>query len=136
MGLDVWFREDVARALQAARGAGRQAQAALERVEYPAGNAMYPGGTKPFQSRANPAGSGPPWQGRPAGGEMDAYWRGYEAALATIGIAFGLGEPSAHGPTLYPVTELGEEQASSTRLLSPVRLVPTHENSNAHGERE
>ena len=58
MGLDVWFQEDVARALRAARVAGQEAQMAV----------------------------------RPGNQEMLAYWRGYEAALATIGAAFGLGE--------------------------------------------
>jgi hypothetical protein len=67
MGLDVWFREDVARVLGAARVAGRTACAGLSGLD----------------------GEG----GGQAGGlsrEMAAYWRGYEAALATMGAAFGL----------------------------------------------
>ncbi len=58
MGLDVWFREDVARVLRAARVAGREAQAG------PDGQIMSK--------------------------RQSDYWRGYEAALATIGTAFGL----------------------------------------------
>ena len=61
MGLDVWFREDVARVLRAACVAGREAHLNL-------------GHEQPMV----------------IGREMAAYWRGYEAALATIGTAFGL----------------------------------------------
>jgi hypothetical protein len=67
MGLDVWFREDVARVLGAARVAGRAACAGLSGSDGEAGGQV--GGL----SR-----------------EMAAYWRGYEAALATMCAAFGL----------------------------------------------
>ncbi len=65
MGLDVWFQEDVARALRAAYVAGREAHLGVSD------------------------------EGRPAllSREMAAYWRGYQAALATIGTAFGLTSP-------------------------------------------
>jgi hypothetical protein len=65
MGLDVWFQEDVARALQAAYVAGREAHLGASN-----------GGRPALLSR-----------------EMAAYWRGYQAALATIGTAFGLTSP-------------------------------------------
>ena len=78
MGLDVWFREDVARALRAAQVAGREAQTGMESE----GNA-HPTGASP------PSGEGQAVLSR----EMAAYWRGYEAALATIGAAFGLTLP-------------------------------------------
>jgi hypothetical protein len=67
MGLDVWFREDVARALRAALVAGREAHWGLT------------DGNRPTALSR----------------EMAAYWRGYEAALATIGTAFGLTSPIA-----------------------------------------
>jgi hypothetical protein len=67
MGLNVWFREDVARVLGAARVAGRAACAGLSGVDGEAG------GQAAVLSR-----------------EMAAYWRGYGAALATMGAAFGL----------------------------------------------
>jgi hypothetical protein len=67
MGLDVWFREDVARVLRAAWVAGRAACAGLSQADGVAG------GQAGVLSR-----------------EMAAYWRGYEAALATMGAAFGL----------------------------------------------
>ena len=35
MGLDVWFREDVARALRAAQVAGREAQTGMESEDVP-----------------------------------------------------------------------------------------------------
>jgi hypothetical protein len=65
MGLDVWFQEDVARALRAAYVAGREAHLGVSN------------------------GGGPALLSR----EMAAYWRGYQAALATIGTAFGLTSP-------------------------------------------
>ena len=68
MGLDVWFREDVARALRAAQIAGREAQMGLEGMD------------------VHGAEGGQIGPGR----ETAAYWRGYEAALTTIGAAFGL----------------------------------------------
>jgi hypothetical protein len=71
MGLDVWFREDVARALRAAQVAGREAQTGMESEDVP-----YTEDREVVLSR-----------------EMAAYWRGYEAALATIGAAFGLTLP-------------------------------------------
>jgi hypothetical protein len=70
MGLDVWFREDVARVLGAARVAGRAACDGLSQTD------GADGGHGGVLSR-----------------EMAAYWRGYEAALATIGTAFGLAGP-------------------------------------------
>jgi hypothetical protein len=65
MGLDVWFQEDVARALRAAYVAGREAHLGVS-----------DGGRPALPSH-----------------EMAAYWRGYQAALATIGTAFGLASP-------------------------------------------
>ncbi len=59
MGLDVWFSDDLARALRAIRVAGREAQAEERNV-----------------MGADPV--------------MDAYWRGYRAALASVGEAFGV----------------------------------------------
>jgi hypothetical protein len=56
--MDVWFREDVARVVRAARVASHEAQ-----------DCEVVG----VVSR-----------------ETAAYWRGYQAALATIGAAFGL----------------------------------------------
>jgi hypothetical protein len=72
MGLDVWFQEDVARALRAAYVAGREAHLGDSN-----------GGRPALLSR-----------------EMSAYWRGYQAALATIGTAFGL-----TSPVVEPVVE-------------------------------
>lgn len=78
MGLDVWFREDVVRALRAAQVAGREAQSGMER----AGSARRTGASLPCgEGQAVP------------GCEMAGYWRGYEAALATMGAAFGLTVP-------------------------------------------
>ena len=68
--LDVWFREDVARILRAARVAGREAQAG------PDGQVMSIG--------------------------QSDYWRGYEAALTTVGAAFGI----APGELLYGEVEI------------------------------
>jgi len=79
VGLDVWVREDVARALRAAQVAGREAQTGMERE---GSNAHLPGSSPPHG------------EGQAVlSGEMAAYWRGYEAALATIGAAFGLTLP-------------------------------------------
>ena len=78
MGLDVWFREDVARALRAAQVAGREAQTGMESEGSP-----YPTGANPSREEGQAV----------ASREMAAYWRGYEAALATIGAAFGLTLP-------------------------------------------
>lgn len=95
MGLDVWFREDVARVLQAARVAGREAQAATKRAEGL--------GDEPIEGAAQ--GVRPVvrvWESQ----EMVDYWRGYEAALSTIGAAFGLtwgpqqGEAEPQAPAL------------------------------------
>ena len=72
MGLDVWFREDVARALRAAHVAGREAHAQTQMAV----------------------------AGRSGDQEMAAYWRGYEAALATVGAAFGVGEVEVRGYAL------------------------------------
>jgi hypothetical protein len=87
MGLDVWFREDVARVLRAACVAGREAYQCLSE-----------GNTSPAEERGAPS------------REMAAYWRGYEAALATIGAAFGLASPglaetraTGHRPAEWPV---------------------------------
>jgi hypothetical protein len=81
MGLDVWFREDVARVLRAAYVAGREAQGWLVGGErHSAGEGIASGGRPPVQE-----------------GEMAAYWRGYQAALATIGVAFGLGSAGVGG---------------------------------------
>ena len=78
MGLDVWFREDVARALRAAQVAGREAQTGMESEGSP-----YPTGANPSREEGQAV----------ASREMAAYWRGYEAALATMGAAFGLTLP-------------------------------------------
>ena len=67
MGLDVWFREDVARVLEAASVAGREARL---------GPVLR-----------QPEGSG---EGTVLSQEAVAFWHGYQAALATIGAAFGL----------------------------------------------
>jgi hypothetical protein len=82
MGLDVWFQEDVARALRAARVAGQEAR----RATWPV--------------LASTAGDGSTVE--LMDGNMAAYWQGYEAALATIGAAFGLslGETGAREFTL------------------------------------
>jgi hypothetical protein len=80
MGLDVWFQEDVARALRAAYVAGREAHLGVTH-----------GDRSALLSR-----------------EMAAYWRGYEAALATIGTAFGL-----TSPVVDPIVE-----ADSSPLLT------------------
>ena len=71
MGLDVWFREDVARALRAAQVAGREAQTGIESEDV---HCTEDSQTVPSR-------------------EMAAFWRGYGAALATIGAAFGLTLP-------------------------------------------
>ena len=70
MGLDVWFQEDVARALRAARVAGQEAR----RAAWPVlAGTLKDGGDVELMD-----------------GTMAAYWQGYEAALATLGAAFGL----------------------------------------------
>jgi hypothetical protein len=70
MGLDVWFQEDVARALRAARVAGQEARRAAWSA--PVGALRDRGEVELMD------------------GTMAAYWQGYEAALATLGAAFGL----------------------------------------------
>jgi hypothetical protein len=73
--MDVWFREDVARVVRAARLAGRAAT----------------GGLGWEEAEVLPA-PGPQAQ---VSREMAAYWRGYAAALGTIGAAFGLSGEAA-----------------------------------------
>ena len=92
MGLDVWFQEDVARALRAARVAGQEARRAAWPLPWPAGASQ--GGL----AGATADGSAVELMD----GNMAAYWQGYEAALATIGAAFGLsqGEMGAREFTL------------------------------------
>jgi len=68
MSLDVWLAEDVERACHAAAVAGYHARAEMGRCA---------------QSSAV---------------EMESYWRGYAAALATLRAAFGIaGEEEAGG---------------------------------------
>lgn len=93
MGLDVWFQEDVARALRAAHVAGREAQAQIQVAV----------------------------AGRSGDQEMTAYWRGYEAALATVSAAFGLGEVEVRG---YALTD---------RSLSPPRTISLWESLDTTG---
>ena len=95
MGLDVWFREDVARALRAAQVAGQEAQTSMESER-----SVLPTGASP------PGGEGHAMLSR----EMAAYWRGYEAALATIGAAFGLTLPGH----LLLTDDFDRHQAGST----------------------
>ncbi len=92
MGLDVWFQEDVARALRAARVASQEARRAAWSA--PVG-ALRDSGEVELMD-----------------GTMAAYWQGYEAALATLGAAFGLslGETGAREFTL---------ELSPSRALSP-----------------
>jgi hypothetical protein len=63
MSLDVWFREDVLRALRMARALGLQAQAEERRVM---------GGPDEI---------------------LEAYWRGHLATLRSLGLAFGIRAP-------------------------------------------
>jgi hypothetical protein len=97
MGLDVWFQEDVARALRAAYVAGREAHLGAA------------------------DGGGPALLSR----EMAAYWRGYQAALATIGTAFGLTspvvEPSVKADSSPPLTGTAP-QLKANALARPWEL--------------
>lgn len=66
-GLEVWFRNDIINALNVARVAGQEAIGAAgyripERATIQAGDML----------------------------DMEAYWRGYEAALRTMTAAFGI----------------------------------------------
>jgi len=63
MSLDVWFRDDVLRALRMARALGLQAQAEERRVM---------GGPDEI---------------------LEAYWRGHLATLRSLGLAFGIRAP-------------------------------------------
>ena len=94
MGLDVWFQEDVARALRAARVAGQEAR----RATWPAlAGTLRDSGEVELMD-----------------GNMAAYWQGYEAALATLGAAFGLG-----------LSETGAREFSLE--LSPSRAISPYE---------
>jgi hypothetical protein len=73
--MDVWFREDVARVVRAARLAG---QAATDGLGWEEAEVLPAPGPQAQVSR-----------------EMAAYWRGYAAALGTIGAAFGLSGEAA-----------------------------------------
>lgn len=83
MGLGVWFQEDVARVLRVAHLAGRDAPLCF------ADNPLGSGNEDNQQSLGV----------RPGSREMAAYWHGYEAALATIGAAFGLAPGTLHSET-------------------------------------
>ncbi len=86
MGLDVWFREDVARVLRAAHLAGRQAQAFFSV------SCVGPEWAHEPEEPMGPETEGQlPSQGGQStpGYEMLAFWRGYEAALSTVSAAFG-----------------------------------------------
>ena len=136
MGLDVWFREDLVRALQAAQVAGRQAQSVLERVEASASKVVCLQGDR---QTADPAAGRSPLSPTSAQQKMDAYWQGYEAALATIGTAFGLGESGesyAGGPSASPVAEPGLEQAFFEWLPSSRCHTLSLETTDASGELE
>ncbi len=63
MSLDVWFRDDLLRALRMARALGLQAQAEERRVM---------GGPDEL---------------------LEAYWRGHLATLRSLGLAFGIRAP-------------------------------------------
>ena len=63
MSLDVWFRDDILRALRMARALGLQAQAEERRVM---------GGSDEL---------------------LEAYWRGHLATLRALGTAFGIRAP-------------------------------------------
>lgn len=69
MGLDIWFREDILHALQAADQASATTAAALE---YALGGAE---------------GAGDPRY-------LRAYREGYRAALVTVAVAFGIDKPA------------------------------------------
>ena len=94
MGLDVWSQEDVARALRAARVAGHEAR----RAAWPAmAGTLRDNGEMELMD-----------------GTMAAYWQGYEAALATLGAAFGLS-----------LTDTGAREFSLE--LSPSRAISPYE---------
>jgi hypothetical protein len=78
MGLDIWFREDVARALLAAEQASSTTVAAMEHALDGAEGAM----------------AGDPRY-------LQAYREGYKAALVTVATAFGL-KPLGNNPSLLP----------------------------------
>ena len=67
MGLDIWFREDITNALRAADVASSTTIAAVEDSDVQ-GDVRY----------------------------LRAYREGWRAALATIALAFGLGEDNDH----------------------------------------
>lgn len=91
--MDVWFREDVARVVRAAQRAGCpfvpsgrcEATACLgwEEVE------VLPAPARPGRRARGPQAEPEAPCGQ-VSREMAAYWRGYAAALSTIGAAFGL----------------------------------------------
>jgi len=92
MGLDVWFAEDVARALRAARVAGQEARRAI--------------------LTADDLNTGLLAE-RQAG-----YWQGYEAALATIGAAFGINLVEAGARDFTIVDDEGDGGDHRPRLLT------------------
>jgi len=93
MGLDVWFAEDVARALRAARVAGQEARRAIV--------------------TADDLNTDPLLAERQAG-----YWQGYEAALATIGAAFGINLVEAGARDFTIVDDEGDGGGHRPRRLT------------------
>jgi hypothetical protein len=94
VGLDIWFREDVARALLAAEQASATTVAAMEHALNGAEGAM----------------AGDPRY-------LQAYREGYKAALVTVATAFGL-KPLGNNPSIGSECSPAFLQSSSGRFLS------------------
>jgi hypothetical protein len=102
-GLSVWFPDDVARALRAAGVAGQEAQK---------------------QELAVMGG---------ADVVLDAYWQGYQAALRTIGAAFGVEVEDRDRPTLaLPPTR--PAHLGATRIVIAVPRQPLDVEEESHGD--
>ncbi len=85
-GLSVWFQDDIARALRAANVAGQEAQK---------------------QELAVIGG---------ADVVLDAYWQGYQAALKTLGAAFGVEVKDEE----WPMPALPPARLNGTRIVIAV----------------
>jgi hypothetical protein len=94
MGLDIWFVEDVARALLAADQASSTTVAAMEHAL----------GGADGSTVADPR-------------YLQAYREGYKAALVTVATAFGL-KPLGNNPAIGSECNPAFLRSSSSRLLS------------------
>ncbi len=111
MSLDVWFRDDLLRALRMARALGLQAQAEEQRVM---------GGPDEL---------------------LEAYWRGHLATLRSLGLAFGIRAPEIDdvgevldGRLLPDRLLTPPAQACGARVVIAVPRRPLDVEEESHGD--